>query len=98
MAQATPNIVSVCDGNSVSVGSNTYTTTGVYYDTLNASNFCDSVIYTDLTVNQADIATITTDPANGIICLGDAVTITASSNNRRYLWMSVKKWSKSKIG
>ena len=86
MAQATPNIVSVCDGNSVSVGSNTYTTTGVYYDTLNASNFCDSVIYTDLTVNQADIATITTDPANGIICLGDAVTITASSGFQSYSW------------
>ena len=86
MSYATVNNQYICDGNSVSVGSNTYTTTGIYYDTLNASNFCDSVIYTDLTVNQADIASITTDPPNGIICLGDDVTITASSGFQSYSW------------
>ena len=86
MSYATVNNQSICAPNSVSVGSNTYTTTGIYYDTLNASNFCDSVIYTDLTVNQADIASITTNPSNGIICLGDDVTITASSGFQSYSW------------
>ena len=50
-ANVTPNVVSICDGNSVTVGTNTYTT-GIYYDTLDAANFCDSIIYTNLTVNQ----------------------------------------------
>jgi len=85
-ATVTPNVVSICDGNSISVGSNTYSTTGVYIDTLNASNFCDSIIYTDLTVNQAFIPSIATNPFDGKICLGDAATITASTGYQSYSW------------
>ena len=85
-ATVTPNVVSICDGNSISVGSNIYSTTGIYYDTLNASNFCDSVIYTDLTVNQPFIPSIATNPFDGKICLGDAATITASTGYQSYSW------------
>ena len=85
-ASVTPNVVSLCDGNSITVGSNTYSTTGFYYDTLNAANFCDSVIYTDLTVNQPFIPSIATNPFDGKICLGDAAVITASTGYQSYSW------------
>jgi len=42
----------ICNGDSVVVGNNIYNTTGIYTDTLNASNGCDSVVYTNLTVEQ----------------------------------------------
>ena len=85
-ATLTPNVVSLCDGNSITVGSNTYSTTGIYYDTLDAANFCDSVVYTDLTVNQPFVPSIATDPFDGKICLGDAATITASTGYQSYSW------------
>ena len=85
-ATLTPNIVTLCDGNSITVGSNTYSTTGIYYDTLNAANFCDSIVYTDLTVSQPFVPSIATDPFDGKICLGDAATITASTGYQSYSW------------
>ena len=85
-ANVTPNVVSICDGNSVTVGTNTYTTTGIYYDTLDASNFCDSIIYTNLTVNQPFVPSIATNPFDGKICLGDAAVITASTGYQSYSW------------
>lgn len=42
--------LSECDGFSITVGGNTYTSTGVYTDTLTAGNGCDSVVTTNLTV------------------------------------------------
>ena len=41
---------SLCDGESVVVGSNTYNATGDYIDTLTASNGCDSIVSTNVTV------------------------------------------------
>ena len=45
------NSQSICTGQSVSVGSSTYTTSGTFTDTLTASNGCDSVVTTNLTVS-----------------------------------------------
>src|SRR5690606_18828652 len=42
--------VSVCWGESYSIGLNTYTTSGTYEDVVSATNFCDSTITTHLTV------------------------------------------------
>jgi len=42
----------ICDGDSVVVGNSLYNTTGNYIDTLNATNGCDSIVYTYLFVNQ----------------------------------------------
>jgi len=86
VGQATSNVLSICKGDSIIVGLNTYYDTGIYLDTLDASNFCDSVIYTDLTVNQPNQVTLTTDPLDGKLCLGDIVTITASAGFQAYLW------------
>ena len=86
VGQATANVLSICDGDSVVVGSNTYYDTGIYFDTLDASNFCDSVIYTDLTVNQPIPVNLTTNPSNGKLCIGDFAIITASGGFQSYSW------------
>lgn len=44
------NYVSVCYGDTYSIGLNTYSQTGTYTDVVSATNFCDSTIYTHLTV------------------------------------------------
>jgi len=47
------NNQTICLGDSVSVGANTYYTPGTYSDTLTSDNGCDSIVYTNLVVNQA---------------------------------------------
>ena len=43
---------SICTGDSLVVGSNVYTSFGNYTDTLSSFNGCDSIIYTNLSVNN----------------------------------------------
>lgn len=54
-----------CQGFSITVGTNTYTTTGIFTDVLTGSNGCDSTVTTDLTINTVDNSTSTN--ANTII-------------------------------
>ena len=42
---------SICEGDSIIVGTSVYETTGNYTDTLITSNGCDSTVYTDIIVN-----------------------------------------------
>jgi choice-of-anchor B domain-containing protein len=44
---------SICTGDSLAVGSNVYTSYGNYTDTLSSFNGCDSIIYTNLIVNNS---------------------------------------------
>jgi len=44
--------VSICEGESYSAGGSNQTTSGVYYDTLKASDELDSILITHLTVNN----------------------------------------------
>ena len=44
------NTQTICNGQSITVGSNTYNTTGTYTDILTASNGCDSSVTTNLTI------------------------------------------------
>lgn len=46
--------VSICAGDSYSIGNNTYTISGVYSDTLSGVNTCDSIVITDLNVGNAE--------------------------------------------
>ena len=43
---------SICNGDSIVVGSSVYDTAGYYTDTLNASNGCDSIVHTYIAVDQ----------------------------------------------
>ncbi|HLP11186.1 MAG TPA: T9SS type A sorting domain-containing protein, partial [Flavobacteriales bacterium] len=70
------NTATVCSGGSVTVGSNTYTTGGTYTDNLIASNGCDSIVTTNLTVLPA-----LSSSQNVSICSGDTYTIGSSTYN-----------------
>jgi hypothetical protein len=59
-----------CAGSSVSVGSNTYTVSGTYTDTLSAANACDSIITTNLTILAPIGSTL-----NQTICAGESITV-----------------------
>lgn len=56
----------LCEGESISVGTSTYTTTGLYFDTLDAITGCDSVVRTNLTVNDTVLQNL-----DIILCLGE---------------------------
>jgi len=43
--------LSICDGDSILVGSSFYDTAGVFTDTLTAGNGCDSILYTTIVVD-----------------------------------------------
>ncbi len=55
----------ICDGETYSVGANTFFETGTYENMLTSVNGCDSIIILDLTVNQ------TASNDNVAICSGD---------------------------
>jgi hypothetical protein len=50
-AIASTNYVTICGDQSYTIGSNTYTTSGIYTDVLTNANGCDSTVTTHLTVN-----------------------------------------------
>ncbi|MBI3239259.1 MAG: T9SS type A sorting domain-containing protein, partial [Flavobacteriia bacterium] len=60
----------VCAGGSVSVGGNTYTTSGTYVDILTAVSGCDSTVTTNLTVNPAIASS-----QSPVVCAGGSVTV-----------------------
>ena len=77
------NQQSICDGDSIVVGSSVYTSTGIYNDTLTASNGCDSIVITSLNVIPS--LTVTANPAGPIdICNGTSVTLSSSTQNPNF--------------
>ncbi len=60
----------ICAGEQVQVGTQTYSTTGVFVDTLSSANGCDSIVTLDLTV----LDPIQTD-LEAVICPGESVSI-----------------------
>ena len=67
-----------CAGFSVTVGTNTYNTTGVYTDILMNAVGCDSTVTTDLTVEQA--IDVTVDNSS-------APTLSANQTGATYQWL-----------
>ena len=64
------NPQTICIGDSIVVGNNVYYNVGIYTDTLQTNNGCDSVVNTTLTVLPASTDTLTIE-----ICDGDSVVI-----------------------
>ncbi|MCB9265825.1 MAG: gliding motility-associated C-terminal domain-containing protein [Lewinellaceae bacterium] len=60
----------ICQGDSVVVGTTAYATSGIFADTLQASTSCDSIITLNLTV----IAPVITD-TSVVICQGEAFAV-----------------------
>lgn len=73
---STSQAFSICDGESVTVGSSTYSTTGIYTDVFTAVSGCDSTVTTDLTVAvPVDVS---------VSLLG--ITLTAGATGVTYQW------------
>jgi gliding motility-associated-like protein len=64
----------ICDGTTISVGDTTYRTTGIYTKKLRATEGCDSIVTTDLTVVKLDLAF----SRDTILRLGDSILLKAS--------------------
>ncbi len=62
--------LTVCAGGSVTVGTTTHTTTGVFTDVITGSNGCDSTVTTNLTVSPAITGSQTVT-----VCAGGSVTV-----------------------
>ena len=63
-------IASICEGDSVIIGNNTYTTTGIFTDSLQNQAGCDSTIVLDLTVHPVYDTTLIEE-----ICFGESFNI-----------------------
>ncbi len=64
----------ICQGESFSVGSSVYTTSGIYTNVLVASNGCDSTVTLNLTVNPIRLTTL-----SPTICAGESFTVGSST-------------------
>jgi len=80
--------VTICDGETVTVGTNTYSTPGTYIDVLTSVvSGCDSTITTNLSVNSVD---------NSVSQVG--VTLTANSSGSTYQWLDCDNGNSIIIG
>jgi hypothetical protein len=70
--------ITLCFGESITIGSNTYASTGIYIDVLTTPNGCDSTLTTHLTVNSE--IDVTTAYLSG-------VTLTANQTGATYQWI-----------
>ena len=66
----TPISINICEGEFYTVGGANQTMTGIYQDTLTASNGCDSILVMTLTVSDTIIVNVSTD-----ICEGDSILL-----------------------
>ncbi|MBI2281986.1 MAG: PKD domain-containing protein [Bacteroidetes bacterium] len=73
--------VSGCQGFSIAVGVNTYSSTGIYIDTLIATTGCDSIVTTNLTITNSSILNLGNDT-----CFSAPFTLDATSNYDIYTW------------
>ena len=73
---------SICQGDSILLGGMFQTTAGTYYDTLQSSTMCDSIIETILAINA--LPTITTSNDTNV-CPGINVNVAAFGGNT-YTW------------
>lgn len=67
--------VTICEGESVTVGSNSYFSSGIYSDTLQSISGCDSIVVTSLSINNVD---------STVVCLGSVCF--AQQGGASYQW------------
>jgi gliding motility-associated-like protein len=71
------NNISVCTGQSYSIGNSIYTVSGQYRDTLKSLSGCDSIVITNLSVVNAFTRNIDT-----ILCAGNSITVAGNLFNQ----------------
>src|SRR5690606_29895671 len=82
------NQQSICAGSSYIFNNHTYTVTGTYNDTLQTVLGCDSIIVTQLTVNNLPVINFVVFPfySNSYLCQGELTTFHAVGANT-YTWV-----------
>lgn len=79
-SSTTSQSFTICNGQSVTVGSNTYTASGTYTDSLTNAMGCDSIVTTMLTVNTVNV---------GVTVTGNGATLTANNASATsYQWIN----------
>ena len=77
------NRQTICAGGSYAIGSNVYTSAGVYQDTLQSSNGCDSIVVTTLGVSSS--LSVSISPSGPIdICSGTSASLSSSVQNPNF--------------
>jgi hypothetical protein len=66
---------SICDGDSILVGSNVYNTAGNYTDTLNTVNGCDSIVYTNISMDYNTSSYDTLSVTSSIVWNGSTLSV-----------------------
>lgn len=86
------NNVAICNGETYTVGTHMYATTGTYVDQFVAAGGCDSIITTNLTVNPIPPAPIVKHYIHA--CAGDSLIMTASDiPDATYKWTGANGYS-----
>lgn len=80
--------LSICFGESISVGTNIYTTSGLYHDTLSTTFGCDSVVTTNLLVKNSIDTTLIVEES----------LITANEINAAYQWINCSEMNTPIVG
>ena len=73
---AASQTLTLCAGQHISVGSNTYSSSGIYRDVIKAANNCDSSVTTYLTVKQ-----VITGSQTISLCAGQHVTVGTNTHS-----------------
>jgi len=75
--------ISICDGESITIGSNTYSAAGNYTDILINSSGCDSTLTTTVTVNADPQPNLGADV---FICSNQSISLTPGFSFSSYNW------------
>ena len=74
----------ICNGDSILVGSTYHNTTGIYIDTLTSFTGCDSIVTTNLTESLA-----ITSSQNSTICTSDSILVGSTYHNTTGIYIDI---------
>ena len=77
----------ICAGQAITVGTSTYTAAGTYNNTFISSMGCDSILTTNLIVNNLPVVLATTN--NTLLCVGETATLSVSGA-ATYTWSTAE--------
>jgi hypothetical protein len=77
----------ICNGQAITVGTSTYTAAGTYTNTFISSMGCDSILTTNLIVNNLPVILATTN--NTLLCVGETATLSVSGA-ATYTWSTAE--------